>query len=77
MKKFDLMKLNKLLLKVAENRFKNLKLECENLRTNMTLNRNELLNPSNPTERWKGKLKKFLTNLKKTKKLEPNPKLGR
>merc|ERR1711997_606741 len=61
-------KLNKLLLRVAENKFKNSRLECENLKTNLILNRNELLNPSNPTEKWRGKSKKSATSLRRTKR---------
>merc|ERR1711978_354893 len=65
----DSMKPNKLLLKVAENKFRNSRLECGNLRTNLILNRNELLNPSNPIERWKGKSRKFLQSEEDKKNL--------
>merc|ERR1712178_633472 len=60
--------LNRLLLKVVENKSRNSKPECENSRTNLTPNRNELPNPSNPTERWRGKSRKFLTNPKRTRR---------
>merc|ERR1712066_128827 len=64
----DSTKPNRLLLKVAENKFKNSKPECENSKTNSTLNSDEPPTPSKTPERSSEKSRKSLTKPKKTKR---------
>merc|ERR1712050_351790 len=64
----DSTKPNRLLLKVAENKFKNSKPECENSRTNLTVNSDEPPIPSKTPERSSEKSRKSLTKPKKTRR---------
>merc|ERR1712048_1412689 len=64
----DWTKPNKLLLKVAENRSKNSKPECENSRTSLMLNNEEPLIPSKTPERLNERSRKSLTKPRRTKR---------
>merc|ERR1712048_1027976 len=64
----DWTKLNKLPSRVAENRSKNSKLECENSRTNLMLNNDEPLIPSRTPERLNEKSRKSLTKPRRTRR---------
>merc|ERR1712050_466060 len=64
----DSTKPNRLLLKVAENKFRNSKPECENSRTNLTVNNDEPPTPSRTPERSSEKSKKSPTKPKKIRR---------
>merc|ERR1712117_351155 len=64
----DSTKPNRLLLMVAENKFRNSKPECENSKTNLTPNSDELPIPSRTPERSNEKSKKSPTKPKKTRR---------
>merc|ERR1712154_365510 len=62
------MKKNKLLLRVAESRSRNWKLECENSKTSLTVNSDEPPILSKTPEKSSEKSKKSLTKPKKTRR---------
>merc|ERR1712066_748622 len=64
----DSTKPNRLLLKVAENKSRNSKPECENSRTNLTVNSDEPPTPSRTPERSSEKSKKSPSKPKKTRR---------
>merc|ERR1712110_1226846 len=62
---------NKSLLKAAENRFKNSKPECENSKTNSTVNNDELPIPSKTPGRSNEKSRRSPTKPRKTRRTCP------
>merc|ERR1712066_163176 len=70
----DLMKQNKLLLRVVKNKFKNLKPVCVKLKTNSIPNNAVLQKLSKLIGKWNAESKKSPTRVKKTRKPSPESK---